>query len=188
MGTLSRTHPLPSTQMAIIAGPNGEFKIATSHPVTPLADDELIVKTVAVALNPVDGKLVGPFITQDAIFGYDLAGVIVAVGKADTHGFKVGDRVCGSARGMNPNKPLGGAFAEYVSLPADLTLRIPEYMSFEDAASLGTAIVSACLSIFWTAKIPASITEPATKPFPVLVYGASTASGTMLLQMLKVYV
>ncbi|KAF2819717.1 putative alcohol dehydrogenase, partial [Ophiobolus disseminans] len=176
---------LPTTQTAIIAGPNGEFKVASDHPVTPLADDEVIVKTVAVALNPVDTKLIGPFITPGAIFGYDLAGAIVAVGKSDPYGFKIGDRVCGSARGMNPNKPLGGAFAEYVSLPADLTLRMPDHMSFEQAASLGTAIASACLSLFWTAKIPATIKEPATKPFPVLVYGGSTASGTMLLQMLK---
>ena len=187
MGSLTGGSSLPSTQMAIIAGPNGEFKVATAHPVTPLADGELIVKTVAVALNPVDTKLMGPFITQNAIFGYDLAGVVVAVGKASVREFKVGDRVCGSARGQNPNKPLGGAFAEYVSVPADITLKIPEHMSFEEAASLGTAIASACLSIFWTAKIPASIKEPATKPFPVLVYGASTASGTMLLQILKLY-
>jgi D-arabinose 1-dehydrogenase-like Zn-dependent alcohol dehydrogenase len=185
--TMDSIQALPTTQTAIVAGPNGEFEVAFDHPVTPLGDEEVIVKTVAVALNPVDTKLIGPFITPKAIFGYDLAGFIVAVGKSDPYGFKVGDRVCGSARGMNPDKPLGGAFAEYVSLPADLTLRMPDHMSFEEAASLGTAIASACLSLFWTAKIPASIKEPATKPFPVLVYGGSTASGTMLLQMLKMY-
>ncbi|KAL4910007.1 hypothetical protein BDW74DRAFT_46640 [Aspergillus multicolor] len=177
---------LPTTQTAIIAGPNGEFQLSDDVPVTPIADDEIIMKTAAVALNPVDTKLIGDFITPGAIFGFDCAGVIVAVGRNVTSGLAVGDRVCGSARGMNRAKPLGGAFAEYVMLPADLTLRIPEAMSFAEAASLGTALVSACMALFWTMGIPASLQEPAEKPFPVLVYGGSTATGTMLLQVLKI--
>ncbi|KAB8233737.1 zinc-binding alcohol dehydrogenase family protein [Aspergillus alliaceus] len=179
-------HMLPSTQTAIIAGPQGEFQLSHDVPVTPLADDEIIMKTAAVALNPVDTKLVGDFITPGAIFGFDCAGVIVAVGPKVGNGLAIGDRVCGSARGMNREKPLGGAFAEYVMLPADLTLRIPPAMTFAEAASLGTALVSACMSLFWTMQIPASLQEPAEKPFPVLVYGGSTATGTMLLQVLKI--
>lgn len=180
-------HTPPATQTAIIAGPNGEFQIAHDVPVTPLADDEIIMKTEAIGLNPVDTKLAGGFITPGAIFGFDCAGVIVAVGSKVDNGLAIGDRVCGSARGMNREKPLGGAFAEYVMLPADLTLRIPPAMSFAEAASLGTALVSACMALFWTMKIPASLQEPADKPFPVLVYGGSTATGTMLLQVLKMY-
>lgn len=180
-------HTTPATQTAIIAGPNGEFQVSHDVPVTPLADDEIIMKTEAVGLNPVDTKLAGPFITPGAIFGFDCAGVIVAVGRKVDNGLAIGDRVCGSARGMNPDKPLGGAFAEYVMLPADLTLRIPPAMSFAEAASLGTALVSACMALFWTMKIPASLQEPAQKPFAVLVYGGSTATGTMLLQVLKMY-
>lgn len=61
-------------------------------------------------------------------------------------------------------------------------------MRFEEAASLGTAIASACLALFWTLRIPASLTEPASKPVSVLVYRGSTATGTMVLQMLKLSV
>lgn len=118
---------LPAPQRAIIAGSNGQFEVAHEHPITPLSDDEILIKTAAVALNPVDTKLIGPFITPNSIFGFDCAGSVVAIGdKVDPKlRLSVGDRVCGSARGMNKSKPLGGAFAEDVSLPAALTLKLP---------------------------------------------------------------
>ncbi|RDW59253.1 alcohol dehydrogenase-2 [Coleophoma crateriformis] len=185
---MAATHVIPQRQMAIIAGPSGDFEVSTSTKVPDLEPGEILVKACAVALNPVDTKLVGSFVTPGCIFGFDCAGVVVAIGSDVHKDLKVGDRVCGSASGMNKEKPLGGAFAEYVKLVGDLTLKVPDHMPIEDAAALGTAIASACMVLFWSLGWPLNLLDgpKAEEPLPpVLVYGGSTSTGTMVLQLLR---
>ncbi|THY86247.1 putative alcohol dehydrogenase [Aureobasidium pullulans] len=183
---IARTNDIPLTQKAIIAGPDRNFTVVHDAPVIDLAPNAILVKVHAVALNPVDTKLTGDFVTPGAIFGFDCAGTVVAVGSAVRKRWVIGERVCGSACGMDPERPSGGAFAEYTALPGELALRIPDYMSFEDAATLPTALNTTVLAVFWSMNIPMSlIDKPAEKSFPILVYGGSTSVGTMVIQMLK---
>lgn len=89
---------------------------------------------------------------------------------------------------MNKEKPLGGAFATYVKLVGDLALKVPEHMSIEDSAALGTAIASACMVLFWSLEWPLDLLDGREReePLPtVLVYGGSTSTGTMVLQLLS---
>jgi NADPH:quinone reductase-like Zn-dependent oxidoreductase len=179
---------IPSRQKAIIVDPAGEFVVSENVPVTELEPDALIIKTMAVALNPADTKMLGDFVVPGTIFGFDCSGIVIAVGPAVNKVFAPGDRVCGSADDMNRQRPRGGAFAEYVSLPGDMALKIPDSVSFEAAAALGTALVSAGLALFYSLKIPASLLqEPTQDHFPVLVYGGSTSTETMAIQLLKWY-
>ncbi|KAK0645434.1 putative alcohol dehydrogenase [Cercophora newfieldiana] len=180
---------LPRTQTAIIAGEAGDFSISPTVPVPVLQDDEILIKTEALGLNPVDTKLVGEFVTPGCIYGFDCAGTIVALGSKVT-GHKLGDRVCGSASGMNKFKPLGGAFAQYVALPGDMALKMPSSMSMEEGAALGTAVASACMALFWSLGLdPNLLLSPPsgdeTEPRKVLVYGGSTCTGTMVIQLLR---
>lgn len=92
---------------------------------------------------------------------------------------------------MNVNKPGVGAFAQYVGAYHDLLLKIPDSMSFEDAASFGTGVATASLSLFHEMRVPAtleqlsaSIGSQAGEDY-VLVAGGSTATGTRAIQMLK---
>lgn len=179
------TPEIPTKQTAIIAGETGEFEINNDVEVMPLEPDAVIVKTKALALNPVDTKMIGPFACPGAILGCDVAGEIVAIGSDVKRDLKIGDRVCASADGMNHYRPLGGAFAEYVSLPGDLVMKLPETMTYEQAAPLGTALASAGLALFWSLKIPASLEQPAEKPFWVLVNGGASSVGTMAIQLAK---
>lgn len=177
---------LPATQTAVIAGPDREFLVAHDIPLVKLEPVTVLVKTHAVALNPVDTKLSGDFVTPGVTFGFDVAGVVVAIGSAVTKNIKIGDRVCGSAGGMDKEHPSGGAFAEYTALLGDMCMKIPDDMSFEDAATIGTALNSAALALFWSLKLPWTLVgNPTEKPFPVLVYGGSTSVGTMAIQLLK---
>jgi NADPH:quinone reductase-like Zn-dependent oxidoreductase len=177
---------LPKTQKAIIAGEDRQPKVVFDQPVLPLAPNAIIIKVHAVALNPVDTKLSGPFVTPGVIFGFDCSGTVVAVGSDVKKNWQIGDRALGSACGMDPTQPSGGAFTEYTALPGDMALRIPDSMSFEDAATLPTAINTSVLALFWSMKIPMSLIDtPAEKPFPVLVYGGSTSVGGMAIQILK---
>jgi NADPH:quinone reductase-like Zn-dependent oxidoreductase len=179
---------LPRTQKAIIAGNDLDFLISSDVPVAELDPELILIKNVAVALNPVDTKLVGDFVTPGVTFGFDCAGVVVAIGSAVKRNIKPGDRVCGSADGMNRDRPSGGAFAEYVTLHGELALKIPASMSFEEASALGTAIASGCMALFSSLKIPASLTSPPKEePFHVLVYGGSSTTGTMAIQLIKTY-
>ncbi|KAK7921532.1 alcohol dehydrogenase [Apiospora marii] len=183
---------IPPSQTAIIASESGDFEISGTVPVPTPEPDDVLIKTETIGLNPVDAKMVGEFLTPGCILGFDCAGTVVAVGsKATKH--RIGDRVCGSASGMNKLKPLGGAFADYVTLPADMAIRMPESMSMEEGAALGTAVGSACMALFWSLGIdpalltarpraPADEEQQATK---VLVYGGSTCTGTMAMQLLR---
>ncbi|KAI0543588.1 putative alcohol dehydrogenase [Xylaria curta] len=179
---------VPLTQTAVIAGQSGDFEISNFTPVPSLEPTEILIRTKAVALNPVDAKLVGDFVTPGCIYGFDCCGEVVAIGKdVRRTDLKIGDRVCGSGSGMNKEKPLYGAFAEYVKFPEKSAFKVSDNMSTEDAAALGTPIASACMVLFWSLGWPLSMLETTPeKPLPkVLVYGGSTSSGTMVLQLLR---
>ncbi|MBX6771813.1 MAG: zinc-binding dehydrogenase [Chloroflexi bacterium] len=64
--------------------------------------------------------------------GHEMAGVVVAAGSA-VQGLRVGDRVANW--NISPQSP-NQCYAEYVALPAELVLPIPDHLPFEEAASL----------------------------------------------------
>jgi NADPH:quinone reductase-like Zn-dependent oxidoreductase len=74
----------------------------TQLPIPNLRDDYIIIKPVAVALNPTDWQnLDEPFkVGQKAtLMGCDAAGIVVEVGKDVAKSFRKGDRVAGMAHG-----------------------------------------------------------------------------------------
>jgi NADPH:quinone reductase-like Zn-dependent oxidoreductase len=76
--------------------------ILTSFPVPRLRDDYILVKTVAVALNPTDWQTRDEAFehqTTRVLLGVDAAGIVVEVGKNVTKDFKKGDRIAGFAHG-----------------------------------------------------------------------------------------
>lgn len=197
------TVSLPQWQTAVVAQGPGKLDIRHNVPLPTLSPDMAIVRTAAVAINPADAKMLDYSAAVGATHGYDFAGTIVALGAnalASGH-LSVGDRVAGLVHGMNKLRPDIGAFAEYVGAYADLLLKIPDDMSFEDAASLGTGVATAALGLFHELRVPASledlrhssgITKPPSMEDPeskfVLVAGGSTATGTHALQLLKLWV
>jgi NADPH:quinone reductase-like Zn-dependent oxidoreductase len=86
-----------ATQTAIQMKGPGKAEIVTDTP--KLRDDYIIVRTVAVALNPVDWKQIDDQACPGAIVGCDYSGVVEQVGKAVKHGPHVGDRVMGMVHG-----------------------------------------------------------------------------------------
>lgn len=146
----------------------------------------LLVKTMAVALNPVDAKMTGQMAFEGATAGGDVAGVVIGVGsKVPEARFKVGDRVCGPIPSMNPCLPRLGAFAMYTCTIADCTLKLPDDMSFEQGATLGVAVATIGYALFRSLHIPGHPDRPAKRPGYVLVYGGSSAMGTMALQIIR---
>lgn len=118
-----------------------------------------------------------------ALVGNDFAGVIVELGQGVTR-YKVGDRIAGIAPGNINQSPDGGAFAEFVIGDAELSFKIPDGMSFEDASTFGTAITTIGQSLYQSLGLPWP-TEPTTEPIPVLIYGGSSAMGSLAIQYAK---
>ncbi|WP_372796885.1 NADP-dependent oxidoreductase [Pontiella sp.] len=108
---------------------------------------EVLVETKAISINPVDVKVrphdeVLNMIMQTeerpVIIGWDIAGVVAETG-ADVTDFKVGDKVFGMVNFPGHGK----AYAEYVASPAAHLTKMPEGVSFEDAAATTLAALTA---------------------------------------------
>lgn len=177
---------LPATQSAIITQADLQLGISKDVPIPVLLDpDMVIIKNVAVALNHADHKMPTSFPAPGAIDGCDFAGVVVKIGSTVTRPLKVGDRVFGAVHGSNPLCHQSGAFAEYVAAASEFLFHIPDSMSFETAAGLGgVGIGTGGAALYHSLGLPTP-ENPATIPFHVLVYGGSTACGTMAIQLLR---
>lgn len=185
---------LPKRQTAIIAQGPGQLSVQHNAPVPALASDMVMVKTAAVAINPVDVKALDYSAASGCIMGFDFAGTIVALGTdAVAQGrLAVGDRVAGVVYGMDKLQPDVGAFAQYIGALADLTLKLPDDVTFQNAAPLGLAVATATYGLFKELELPSSLGQLAAEKGEqhqpgdfVLVAGGSTATGTRAIQLLK---
>ncbi|EOD43352.1 putative zinc-binding dehydrogenase family protein [Neofusicoccum parvum UCRNP2] len=183
---------LPSQQSAIVAVsriPGRNLAVSHAAPLPALEPDQVLVKTAAVALNPCDWKMPDNFPSVGAVDGSDFAGTVVALGSAvDRPDLSVGDRVCGAVHGSNPADHRSGSFAEYVAATADILMKIPDGVPWEEGAAIGgTGIATLGLVFYEHMKIEFSPKNPAPaeKSFPVLIYGGGTATGTMATQLIR---
>ncbi|KAH7118647.1 zinc-binding dehydrogenase [Dactylonectria estremocensis] len=182
---------IPASQQAVIQNADGECIIVQDARVPKLRSGNILVKTMAVALNPTDFKMGSAFPVPGAIVGIDYVGEVILIDDQAARvrpDLRVGDFVCGGVHGNNPADLDSGCFAEYVTAPADLVLRAPADVPLAQAAALGTGLTTACMvlnsfGIDFDVALSASPTSGAEAP--VLIYGASTASGTMAIQLLK---
>jgi NADPH:quinone reductase-like Zn-dependent oxidoreductase len=114
-------------------------------PVPVLQKNSILVQVKAVSVNPVDWKIRQGVLKLiqgskfPRIIGSDFAGIVkeVAPGIAD---FKAGDRVYGAIPAFS-NKP--GALAELANVPQKDVRAMPEWLSFEEAAALPIAALTA---------------------------------------------
>ncbi|KAJ5556297.1 hypothetical protein N7494_000212 [Penicillium frequentans] len=98
--------------------------------------DSLLVRPVAIALNPTDWKSVSYGRAADGyIVGCDYAGLIEVVGKEVSKSWSPGDKVFGCAHGANLVNADDGVFAAYAVVKGDLQMRIPDGWTFEKAAT-----------------------------------------------------
>ncbi|KAJ5716612.1 chaperonin 10-like protein [Penicillium malachiteum] len=175
---------MSGTQKAVIITAPKTAELVTNQPRPSLLDDYILVKTEAVALNPTDWKFVANNSVSGCLVGCDYAGVIEEVGEDVKKDFKKGDRVCGFAHGGHILRPQVGAFAEYILAKGDVQMQIPDNLGFEEAATLGVGIATVGQGLYQSLKL-ALPTSPLTTPEPLLIYGGSTATGTLAIQYAK---
>ncbi|KAI2794199.1 Trans-enoyl reductase apdC [Penicillium oxalicum] len=173
----------PRQQTALKITAEGRIA-AISCALPSIHDDELLVRVRSIALNPFDAKSAEMSPTVGATLGCDFAGDVVAMGsQTKSRNFNIGDRVCGWVFGNNPNRLDNGAFAEYTAVPADLVFRIPGKMNYNEAATLGVGLATVGMSLYHCLQLPMEPERTQKSPY-VLVYGGSTATGTLAIQIL----
>jgi NADPH:quinone reductase-like Zn-dependent oxidoreductase len=146
--------------------------------------DEVLVKVLAMSVNPADwhsmrGKplfsraTLGLLRPKHKILGGDIAGQVEAVG-SDVTRFKPGDEVYANLLDHGY-----GGFAEYASVPVDVMSLKPANLSFEEAAAVPMAAVTALQGLRHHGEI-----QPGQK---VLINGASGGVGSFAVQIAKAY-
>ena len=176
--------PTPTTQRALkIRGP-GKIELAPSAAIPSPSQDEVLVRVVCVAVNPVDGKSADLSPTPGATLGCDFSGQVISIGSTVKQTLTLGDRVCGCVFGNNPEDIENGAFAEYVAVPGDLVFKIPQPMPFQTAATLGVGMTTVGMAFYHTLKLPWPKSQGGQPGF-VLIHGGGTATGTLAIQMIR---
>ncbi|ORX93584.1 oxidoreductase-like protein [Clohesyomyces aquaticus] len=173
-----------STQRAVIGVSQGVAEVKDDVPLPKLRDDYILVRTKAVALNPTDWKSLSRLTSPGVISGCDYAGIVEEVGKAVTTPFKPGDHVAGFARGANPKNHEDGAFAQHITAKGDIQGKLSPNISFTDAATLGVGITTVGQGLYQSLGLPLPPAK-VSSPTPILIYGASTATGTLAVQFAK---
>jgi len=159
-------------------GSRDVLKLEEVEKPTP-ADDEALIKVRAASVNPLDCHLlkhrrlrpVMSALSKAKITrpGRDVAGQVEAVGKNVTQ-FKPGDNVFGACY---------AAFAEYACARTAALAFKPDHVSFEQAASVTIAGLTALQALRDKAEV-----QPAQK---VLINGAAGGVGTFAVQIAKSY-
>ncbi|KAF4631659.1 hypothetical protein G7Y89_g6482 [Cudoniella acicularis] len=176
---------LPISHTVIKQGTGGILQLQRVPLPTLLEPDQILVKNFAVALNPCDWKMPSRFPYPGATDGSDFAGEVLEIGPGVLRkDLEIGDRVCGAVHASNPACLQSGTFAEYVVTYADLVLKVPDAMSWENAAAIGGCVHGSLGLALWDSlDLPGHPDRPASIPAYVLVYGGSTASGTLAIQL-----
>lgn len=126
-------------------------------------DHDVLLRIRAASLNPLDWRL------KSRRPGVDVAGEVVEIGRSVTQ-FKAGDAVFGLCR---------GAFAEYACAPEAKLILKPESMSFDAAAAVPVAGLTALQGLRDKARLQ--------RGEKVLINGSSGGIGTFAVQIAKAF-
>ncbi len=119
-----------------------EFETATPTP----GPWDLLVRVMAVAVNPVDTKIRASLgntpLDTPRVLGWDASGIVTAVGD-EVHGFNVGDEVFYAGDLTRP-----GCNAEFQAVDSRLVARKPASWSFAEAAAVPLVALTAWELLF----------------------------------------
>jgi NADPH2:quinone reductase len=141
-------------------------------PVPEPGAGDIRMKVEAASINPVDWKLTldhKPEWSYPHVLGLDAAGTVDAVGSGVSE-WRAGDRVV-----VHHNLWKPGVFAEFAILPAHVISRLPERVSYVDAAAVPCAGYTAYQALFRKARLEAGQT--------ILIQGANGGVGGFAVQL-----
>lgn len=142
-----------------------------------LGEHQVLVKVHATSVNPIDWKLREGYLAQmmpwefPITLGWDVAGEIAAVGS------KVKDWQVGQKVFARPETTRFGTYADYTIVDDHLLARKPENISFEEAAAVPLAGLTAYQALFTHGQLKAGET--------VLIHAGAGGVGIYAIQLAK---
>ena len=143
---------------------------------TPAAN-EVLIKVKSAAVNPVDWKIREGYLqdmlnhTLPLTLGWDVSGEVAATGDQVNH-LKVGDAVY-----SRPDISKNGSYAEYMTAVADEVAIKPSSLTWQEAAGVPLAALTAWQSLYDLTKLEAGER--------VLIHAGSGAVGQFAIQLAK---
>ncbi|SFU58934.1 NADP-dependent oxidoreductase [Alicyclobacillus macrosporangiidus] len=138
---------------------------------------DVLIEVHAAAVNPVDWKIRNGWLQQrlqyafPLILGWDVAGVVVRTGPEVTR-FRVGDEVF-----SRPDIARNGAYAEHIAVDERLVAKKPSNLSFEEAAAVPLAALTA-----WEALVDRAGVQAGQR---VLIHAGAGGVGVYAIQFAK---
>lgn len=154
----------------IVKKPGGHEQLELVDLSTPqLNEGELLIRVHSAAVNRTDiitregkaGYLKNP------VLGVEISGVVTEINGASP--FSIGDRVMGLVN--------GGGYAEFAVMPSDRAIKIPDSLSFDQAAAIPEVFLTAYQTLFWLGKLKENET--------VLIHAGASGVGTAAIQLAK---
>ncbi|CAO1632436.1 unnamed protein product [Sympodiomycopsis kandeliae] len=167
---------VPKSMKAILVkdgtGPSSSLYIA-DHEVPQAGPEEVLVKVKAFGLNRMDilqreGKYPLPPSAPKDIMGVEFSGHVVA---SQGGNWKEGDEVFGLAT--------GGAYAEYIKVPARMILPKPKEFTWEQAASIPEAFLTAFQALNFISHLK--------EGEDVLIHAGASGVGIAAIQLAKAF-
>jgi len=142
-----------------------------------IKENQVLIQMYATSINPIDWKIRQGYLKDMIPFkfpitlGWDAAGVIVEKGDK-VHSYNLGDKVF-----ARPQTTAQGTYAEYIATEESMLAKIPDNISFEEAASIPLATLTAfqCLVDLGQLK----------QGQKVLIHAGAGGVGTMAIQIAK---
>ncbi|MDX9916603.1 MAG: NAD(P)H-quinone oxidoreductase [Gudongella sp.] len=154
----------------IVKKPGGYDQLEIINAEMPeLKDGELLIKVYSTAVNRTD------IVAREGKAGYQknpILGVEVAGSVAEIKGesnFSIGDKVMGLVN--------GGGYAEYAVMPSDRAMKIPDFLTFDEAAAIPEVFLTAYQNLYWNGKLNDNET--------VLIHAGASGVGTAAIQLAK---
>ncbi len=160
-------------------GGSGVFEINQNAPVPKPTEGQVLVEEYAASINPFDYKVrEGMFknfmpISFPVVLGGDFSGIIKELGNG-VSGFKVGDKVYGSANFVSGGS---GALAQYCVANTANIAKKPENANFLESAAVVLVGVSAIQALEGHIKLK--------KDQKILIHGGAGGIGSIAIQLAK---
>ncbi|KAK3613751.1 hypothetical protein LTR56_027700 [Elasticomyces elasticus] len=179
---------MATNQAAWLDGAKQQLRIDKAD-MPKAGSDEIVVKTAAIAINPVDWKIQdsGYFIkTWPMILGTDVAGEVTEVGD-DVKSFKKGDRVTGHNISLLSQDPQDGSYQLYSRLKAAKSAILPKSISYASGVVLPLALDTAAVGLYSSGEKGLGLPMPSLNPKPsgktIVCWGGSSSVGALVLQL-----
>ncbi|KWU41785.1 NAD(P)-binding protein [Rhodotorula sp. JG-1b] len=161
------------------------LRLESDYPRPTAKPGRVLVKVHAVALNPVNWKMIEtwPVNLLQKVPGVpesDVAGTVVD-GDLDGTGLQIGDSVFGLVPAEYTGKTGQGCLAEYVTVAKELLIKKPDNLSFQQAATLPLATFTALNSLVATGGLKHGANQR------VLINGGSGGVGVYAVQIARAY-